>query len=509
MSIRAYTRAFISDSRIDATRKELRLPQRSPIAAELRRHIEFQEQLKDHVAPALVDGVIALLAIQLRELEATQPTIAPQALPAPPSAQTAIDSAPAPLTLDASLELALVQLLMGVVTADGLTKNVELRKLRWYFESRPDYQSGDLARINELIQYVVDGAQELDVATLAQPFIEKSYEERLTVYAACVAVAFSDDELVDEETELLGQLALLFGIDSAEASRLADAQQHESLGRQQEVERRQKGQFPTQAEVRFHARPEDGRIVETQTATISPAPSLAEVKPEQPPSSVPQQTTETTPATAAPVQLPAPAPEPHRAAPPPALEPDPAVISRTMELMAIYLCDKRGQAELSDSEWNRLLKSSPALSEESKNVLQQSTLLKAQAPGTYELARPLTQRETIEARIFGALMGSTKPVSARLLTRTQGGNPEKTLQIVLKIARECPAFICYGYGCGTWFGLAAWGRQGHEEAVRQNLTPIKKQLQDAGKSSLSDYELSIVRDVATAVRDRALVELAS
>jgi uncharacterized tellurite resistance protein B-like protein len=487
------------------------LPQRSALAAELRRQLEFQELLKEHVAPALVDGVIALLAIQLRELELQQAPMPPAPSHAPAAAERPASTGETPLVLDASLEMALVHLLMGVVTVDGLTKNVELRRIREYFQGRPDYAPGALSRIDELVHYFQEREPDADVVALGQPFLGKSYDERLAIYSVCVGVAFADDELVDEEVEFLQHLAGVLEITSEDAARVAVARREESVTRLEELERRQRGQFPTQAAVRFQAIQEIVSVgpPETPESTHRNG-SEKQVDP-------PRETIEpvraglgtATPLPAAETVLPA-----AEAYPPPHAEPDftPSsdALSRTIELMAAYICEKRSIVNPQDREWEKLTKFSPELTiAEIDTVLRQCPVLRATGAGQYELARPLVQKETIEVKIFSVLLGSGKPVSARLLARTQGANPDKAVQIVLKIAQECPAFVCYGYGCGTWFGLALWGRLGYQETVRQNLTPIKKQLQDGGSAALSALELAVVLEVAKVAKDRALLELVS
>ena len=88
-----------------------RLGQSTAFAAELRRQIEFQQELKEWLGPSLVDGVITLLSIQLRESSRGQSKTTE---PVQPAKCLVLD-------LANKSETALVNLLMAVVTVDGLT----------------------------------------------------------------------------------------------------------------------------------------------------------------------------------------------------------------------------------------------------------------------------------------------------------------------------------------------------------------------------------------------------
>lgn len=439
------------------------MPQRTAFAAELRRQIEFQAELKQCLDPALVDGVIALLSIQLRELERSQ-TKPPE--PAAPQPKAVVA-----LQLDRKSEAHLVSLLMAVVTVDGLTKNVELRRVRQYFQESLGYLGEGLRRIDRLVEEAQEADLEPDALKLARPFLSRPLEERLVIYSACADIAFADDELVDEEQELLGTLARLFQIDEQQSAHLHDAHGQASQERQQSFDRKVRGQFPIGGTVRFES-------------TEQPLQALEEEGVEEP--TQPEEVSEPQPPVAA------------------------AALTKTVELMAIHLAQKKGRCDPRDPEWVRLWRGCPEVTPPDPVTLISSPGPLNQSPsGDFELARALDQREQVEARLFSFLVGSNKPVSVRLVARASKTDPERALQLLSKYVRECPAFITYNYGCGTWFGLAVWTRRGYEETVRQNLGEIRKQLEQGGKVGLTQLELDVLLEVAKAVKDRVVLELAS
>lgn len=438
------------------------LPQRTAFAAELRRHIEFQAELKQCLDPALVDGVIALLSIQLRELERSH-TKPPE--PAAPQPKAVVA-----LQLDRKSEAHLVSLLMAVVTVDGLTKNVELRRVRQYFQESLGYLDEGLRRIDRLVEEAQEADLEPDALKLARPFLSRPMEERLVIYSACADIAFADDELVDEEQELLSTLARLFQIDEQQSAHLHDAHGQASQERQQSLDRKVRGQFPIGGTVRFES-------------TEQPLQSLSEEAVEEP--AQPEEVSEPQPSVAA------------------------AALTKTVELMAIHLAQKKGRCDSNDPEWPRLWRGCPEVTPPDPASIISDGLLKRGPSDDFELARALDQREQVEARLFSFLVGSNKPVSVRLVARASKTDPERALQLLSKYVRECPAFVTYNYGCGTWFGLAAWGRRGYEETVRQNLGEIRKQLEQGGKANLTQLELDVLLEVGKAVKDRVVLELAS
>ena len=427
------------------------MPQRTAFAAELRRQIEFQQELKQCLDPALVDGVVALLAIQLREVERGHREPQPVAQPVSPSRT---------LQLDRSSEAELVHLFMAVVTIDGLTKNVELRRIRECFQQQLGYTGEGLQRIDALVQKAQEEDLEPDALTLARPFLSRPPEERVIIYSACTDIAFADDELVGEEEELLATLARLFQIDAHQSTELHEAHGRASLERQQSMELKVRGQFPVGSTVRFESNEE-------------PATEAAQ-EPEPQPSSSSE------------------------------------ALNKTAELMAIHLAQKKGQCSQNDAEWSRLWRGCPEVAPpQFSDPLSASSVLRALPSGEFELARTLDQREQVEARLFTFLISSNKPVSVRLVARASKSDPERAMQLLSKYVRECPAFVLYNYGCGTWFGLSAWGRRGYEETARQNLGEIRKQLEQGNGSSLTPLELQILAEVARTAKDRALLELVS
>jgi len=436
------------------------LPQRTAFAAELRRHIEFQAELKQCLDPALVEGVIALLSIQLREIERSQAN--------PPQPAAPLPKAVVALQLDQKSEAHLVSLLMAVVTVDGLTKNVELRRVRQYFQESLGYLDEGLRRIDRLVEEAQEADLDPDALKLARPFLSRPLEERIVIYSACADIAFADDELVDEEQELLSTLARLFQIDEQQSAHLHDAQGQVSQERQQSLDRKIRGQFPVGETVRFESTEQPLQAVEKE-------------------------------APGEPVEVPKPQPSVTAAA-----------LTKTMELMGVHLAQKKGRCDPQDAEWPRLWRGCPEVTPPDPAILINSdSPLKRSPSGEFELARALDQREQVEARLFSFLAGSNKPVSLRLVARASKTDPNRALEIISKYVRECPAFTTYNYGCGTWFGLTAWGRRGYEETARQNLSEIRKQLELGGKANLSELELDILREVAKVAKDRVVLELAT
>jgi len=425
------------------------LLQSTVFVEELRRQVEFQDKLKQCLDPSLVDGVIALLGIQIRELERGQ------SKPHEPVRQSGAQCA---LSLNRRSEADLVNLLMAVVTADGLTKNVELRRIRQYFQESLGYDGDNLLRIDALVQKAQEDDVEPDTVSLARPFLSRPPDERLIIYSACTDIAFADDELVEEEQELLAILARLLQIDARQSAELQQSHGQASLHRQQSMEQKLRGQFPVENTVRFESTEE------------YPDPTEESKQPN-------------------------------------AVRPE--VLKKTVELMAVQLAQKKGRCSLADAEWPSLWSGCADVNPpDIADLLSEGPLFNALPAGEFELARTLDQREQVEARLLSYLISSNKPLSLRVVVRSNP-NPDRALQLLSKYVRECEAFVSYNYGCGTWFGLAAWGRQGYEETVRQNLGEIRKQLKLGGKASLNEFELEILKEVATAVKDRNLVELAS
>ena len=301
------------------------LPQNTAFAAELRRQIEFQQELKECLDPALVDGVVALLAIQLREIERGQPEPQPVAQPVSPSRA---------LRLDRKSEADLVNLLMAVVTVDGLTKNVELRRIREYFQQQLGYTCEGLQRIDALVQKAQEEDLEPDALTLARPFLSRPPEDRILIYSACADIAFADDELVAEEEELLATLARLFQIDAQQSAELHEAHSRVSLERQQSMELKVRGQFPMGSTVRFESN-------------------------EEPTTEAPQE------------------PEPQTSVSSEAL-------NKTAELMAIHLAQKKGQCSQNDEDWSRLWRGCPEVAPPPfSDPLSESSVLRALPAGVF------------------------------------------------------------------------------------------------------------------------------
>lgn len=215
------------------------------VAAELKRQIDFQQQLKQHLDLALVDGVVALLSIQLREIE--QKHEADQAKPVEPSIPLTF------LNLDHKTEANLVNLLMAVVTADGLTKTVELRRIREYFQRQLRYTEESLQRVDGLLQEAQEREVEQDIFALARPFLLNPTAERFAIYSVCAEIAFADDEVGTEEQELLAQLAQLFQIDAARLGISNEAHRRASDDRRQALESKFRGQYPLDSPIRFGA----------------------------------------------------------------------------------------------------------------------------------------------------------------------------------------------------------------------------------------------------------------
>ncbi|MFN8613970.1 MAG: TerB family tellurite resistance protein [Vulcanimicrobiota bacterium] len=372
------------------------------------------------------------------------------------------------LQLDRKSEAHLVNLLMAVVTVDGLTKNVELRRIRQYFHESLGYQDEGLRRIDRLVEEAQEADLEPDALKLARPFLSRPLEERLVIYSACTDIAFADDELVEEEQELLSTLARLFQIDEEQSAHFHQAHGQASQARQQSLDRKIRGQFPIGGTVRFESAEQPLQAFEEEERAqleVTPEPQFAVAA---------------------------------------------AALTKTVELMAIHLAQKNGCCNPKDGEWLRLWRGcSEVTPPDPVSLISSQSPLKLNPSGHFELARVLDQREQVEARLFSFLVGSNKPVSVRLVARASKTDPERALQLLSKYVRECPAFISYSYGCGTWFGLAAWGRRGYEETVRQNLGEIRKQLELGGKANLTQLELDVLIEVAKAVKDRSVLEMAS
>lgn len=384
---------------------------------------------------------MALLSIQLRELEQAQ---AQEPLSRSPDASQAL------FELDRKSEADFVQLLMAVVMVDGLTKNVELRGIRQYFQETLKYDGEDLKRIDNLVQKAQEDDHEPDPRRLARPFLSRPTDERRHIYGACIAIAFADDEIVEEERGLLAALADLLQIDATQSAAAHEIHTRASQERQQSFELKVRGQFPVENAVRFEA-------------SEPPPPSRSTIAPE--------------------------------------------VLDKTIELMAIHLVQKKGRCNTADADWSRFWRGCPEVeAPDIASVLRGRDVLKVLSSGEFELATALDQRKQVEARLFSFLVNSNQPISLRLVARTQNADPRRAIQLLCKYVRECPAFVAYNYGCGTWFGLALWGRRGYEETVRQNLGEIRKQIEAGGRSVLSDVELDVLREVASS-KDKVLLEL--
>lgn len=513
------------------SQKTLRSPtlsERIAFAAELRRQIEFQQKLKQCLDLALVDGVVALLTIQLREVERgqsepTEPILSSRTEPI--------------LKLDRKSEADLINLLMAVVTVDGLTKNVELRRVREYFQEQLGYTGVSLQRVDGLLHDAQEADLEPDVVAFARPFIARPLAERILIYSACTDIAFADDEVVEEEQEFLATLAQLFQIDAQQLARMHESHGQVSIERQQAMELKVRGQFPLDSPVRFEA----------PTPKETPSAAYEEKKDTSLPDSAPA--SEPNPALtvlSAQTQLPIAAGpsadtvspsegawfckhcgaqsskpgarycnscgQPMSGATAPSAQPEVAsgALLRTAELMAIHLGKKNGHVSVSDPDWKKLLKRCPDLPLSLVTTfLTNSPLFRTLADGKFELARPLNEAEIAEARLFSYVACSARPVSARLMARTSKNDPERALQIVLKFAQDCAAITRYGYGCGTWIGLSAWGKAGHEDTILQNLSDIRKQLEQHGAGDLTPVERAILFDVAQATKDRVLLAFLS
>lgn len=241
---------------------------RTVFAAELRRQIEFQQELRQHLDLALVDGVVALLSIQLREVERSQEQ--------PTKPVQSPKTCPSSLELDRQSEANLVRLLMAVVTADGLTKNVELRRILGYFQEQLGYTGEGLLRVEGLVQNAQEEDEEPDVLTLARPFLARPVQERIAIYSACIEIAFADDEVPEEEQELLTTLAELFQIGAQQSDKMHKSHAQASAERQRALELKVRGQYPVGSPMKFDAVTES----ECHLSQANPAPPfLAQTEP--------------------------------------------------------------------------------------------------------------------------------------------------------------------------------------------------------------------------------------
>ncbi|MFN8613977.1 MAG: TerB family tellurite resistance protein [Vulcanimicrobiota bacterium] len=220
------------------------MPETTAFAAELRRQIEFQRELKQRLDLALVDGVVALLSIQLREIE--------RGLKDKPTESAGSSKCRPVLELDRISEANLVNLLMAMVTADGLTKIVELRRIREYFQEQLGYAGESLQRVDYLLQNAQEkDVDTVDILTLARPFMARPQGERISIYSVCTDIAFADDEVAAEEQEFLERLAQLFQIDPEHSERMYQDHGQASAERLRALELKVRGQYPLDSPVRF------------------------------------------------------------------------------------------------------------------------------------------------------------------------------------------------------------------------------------------------------------------
>lgn len=144
-----------------------------------------------------------------------------------------------------------VELLMAVILADGLIKQIELTALNSYFERT--YSLGEESRL-ELTSYI-SNAEESDLSgppdELLAFFKDFPSENKEDLYSVCVELAYADNDLVIEEQEVLSNVARAFGVSVDFQNHQINLQGNLSEVRQQEQEERRQGRYTVEDKIQF------------------------------------------------------------------------------------------------------------------------------------------------------------------------------------------------------------------------------------------------------------------